>query len=232
MKPQMTLRAIAARTRPALIAAPVLVGGLAAGEAVAQAPVKATDQPAAAAKAPARLTADRRELGVLVGEPAEVAGRLHPARPGRLVALERQVEGRWKTLDTDRTARDGSYQVRHEARETGGGAVRVSFSGDRQNGPVSADLGRMTAYRSTRASYYALYGGALACGGRLGYDSLVVAHRSLPCGTRVTVRYQGRIVHARVRDRGPFVGGREFDLAGAVARRVGFQGVGTIWVSH
>jgi rare lipoprotein A (peptidoglycan hydrolase) len=34
-----------------------------------------------------------------------------------------------------------------------------------------------------------------------------------------------------VRDRGPYVGGREFDLAGAVARKLGFNGVGRIYVS-
>jgi rare lipoprotein A (peptidoglycan hydrolase) len=75
------------------------------------------------------------------------------------------------------------------------------------------------------------YGGPLGCGGTLGYDSLVVAHKTLPCGTKVRVRYRGHVVTATVRDRGPYVGGREFDLAGAVARRLGFNGVGTIWVA-
>ena len=77
-----------------------------------------------------------------------------------------------------------------------------------------------------------MYGGALACGGSLGYNALVVAHKTLPCGTKVRIRYRGRSVTATVRDRGPYVGGREFDLAGAVARRLGFNGVGTIWVSR
>jgi peptidoglycan lytic transglycosylase len=58
-----------------------------------------------------------------------------------------------------------------------------------------------------------------------------VANKSLPCGTKLTIRYRGRTVKAVVRDRGPYVGGREFDLAGAVARRLGFDGVGQIWVT-
>jgi len=32
-------------------------------------------------------------------------------------------------------------------------------------------------------------------------------------------------------DRGPYVGGREWDLTGATARRLGFGGVGVVWSS-
>jgi rare lipoprotein A len=48
----------------------------------------------------------------------------------------------------------------------------------------------------------------------------------------VRIRYRGRTVLATVRDRGPYVGGREYDLAGAVARRLGFHGVGRVWVTR
>ena len=53
----------------------------------------------------------------------------------------------------------------------------------------------------------------LACGGRLGAGTIGVAHKTLPCGTRLTLRHRGRTVRVRVIDRGPFVGGREFDLS-------------------
>jgi hypothetical protein len=64
-------------------------------------------------------------------------------------------------------------------------------------------------------------GGRVACLGRWpgGY---VLAHKTLPCGTRVRLRYRGRYVTARVWDRGPFVAGREFDLDVAVQRALGF----------
>jgi len=65
----------------------------------------------------------------------------------------------------------------------------------------------------------------------LRYSAMVVAHKGLPCGTKLAIRYRGRTVQAVVRDRGPFVGGREFDLAGAVARKLGFDGVGTVWIA-
>ena len=64
-------------------------------------------------------------------------------------------------------------------------------------------------------------GGRVACKGYWpgGY---VVAHKSLPCGTRVRFLFRRRKVTARVWDRGPFVAGREFDLDVRVQRALGF----------
>jgi rare lipoprotein A (peptidoglycan hydrolase) len=58
-----------------------------------------------------------------------------------------------------------------------------------------------------------------------------VAHKSLPCGTKVTFHYNGRSVTAVVDDRGPFAGGREWDLNQNVAGALGFGGVDTVWSS-
>lgn len=79
---------------------------------------------------------------------------------------------------------------------------------------------------SSLASWYGpgLYGNPLACGGRLWPSTWGVAHRSLPCGTLVTVCLS-RCASARVVDRGPFVGGRVLDLTAAFARYVGLSGV-------
>ena len=70
----------------------------------------------------------------------------------------------------------------------------------------------------------------MACGGTLTPGTLGVAHRTLPCGTRLTLRYRGRSVRAAVVDRGPFAGGREFDLTAATARALGFGSLGWIQV--
>lgn len=82
------------------------------------------------------------------------------------------------------------------------------------------------------ASWYGpyLYGNTMACGGVLHPWSMVVAHRSWPCGMRLTVCWQGRCVGASVQDRGPFVAGRDIDLGPGVARALGFQGVGLVKV--
>ncbi len=55
-----------------------------------------------------------------------------------------------------------------------------------------------------------------------------VAHRSLPCGTKVKLRYHGRSVTVPVIDRGPYVTGRDYDLTEAVKERLRFPGVGIV----
>jgi hypothetical protein len=180
----------------------------------------------------ARILAPVRALDVAAGGRAIVRGRVLPGGPGRLVRLEASVaRGRWRAIAADRTDAAGRFAVRYRVRQPGSRYVRLTFAGDRANAPAAQRIGQLSGYRPALASRYDMYGGALACGGALGYDSLVVAHRTLPCGTRVRIRYRGRSVTATVRDRGPYSGGREFDLAGAVARRLGFDGVGTVLVS-
>ena len=59
------------------------------------------------------------------------------------------------------------------------------------------------------------YGNGGACGmmpGGMTKDTVGVAHRTLPCGTKVTFRYNGHTVTTRVIDRGPYVKGRTWDM--------------------
>jgi hypothetical protein len=57
------------------------------------------------------------------------------------------------------------------------------------------------------------YGNRTACGVVvLQKDTVGVAHRTLPCGTRVTFRYNGKAVTTEVIDRGPYVAGRIWDM--------------------
>lgn len=88
--------------------------------------------------------------------------------------------------------------------------------------------------RIVEASWYGpgLYGHALACGGRLQTSTVGVAHRFLPCGTRVTVCYRRRCIATRVIDRGPYAAGRELDLAAGLAIRLGFSGVHPVYCSR
>ena len=86
---------------------------------------------------------------------------------------------------------------------------------------------------TTYASWYGpgLYGGSRSgCSGRaLQVGQVGVAHKTLPCGTRVTFRHGGRsVTSSPVIHRGPYVGGREYDLTAATAERLGFHGHGAI----
>lgn len=51
-----------------------------------------------------------------------------------------------------------------------------------------------------------LFGNRTACGQTLRRSTWGIAHRTLPCGTLVTLHHHGRRVSVRVIDRGPFSG--------------------------
>lgn len=74
------------------------------------------------------------------------------------------------------------------------------------------------------------YGNRTACGYALTKSLVGVAHRTLPCGTRITFRNpaNGRTVTMPVVDRGPFVSGRTWDLTGGACLRLDHCYTGTI----
>ncbi len=65
-----------------------------------------------------------------------------------------------------------------------------------------------------------MIGNGTACGQTLTRSLVGVAHRSLPCGTKITFRYGGRTVTMPVVDRGPYVSGRIFDLTYGACKRL------------
>jgi rare lipoprotein A (peptidoglycan hydrolase) len=77
-------------------------------------------------------------------------------------------------------------------------------------------------HKRRTATWYGpgLYGNKMACGGTLTKNTFGVAHKTLPCGARVTIAHGGRIVIARVVDRGPFVKGVSYDLTAKTAQSV------------
>jgi rare lipoprotein A (peptidoglycan hydrolase) len=80
-------------------------------------------------------------------------------------------------------------------------------------------------YRPVTATWYGpgLYGNRMACGSKLTHHTLGVAHKSLPCGTKVALRYRGRTVVVPVIDRGPYSRGVEYDLTSATAHSLGVR---------
>ena len=176
----------------------------------------------------ARVRVPARAVDVLAGNAVQVRGRLLPAVKGRKVALQALQNGSWHTVSTTRTKPAGRFVLRYVAGGAGQEQIRVRFAGDRLNGHSTAPAGRMTAFRAAMASWYN-DGGNTACGFHAGNG---VANRTLPCGTKVVFRYGDRTVAATVDDRGPFVGGRDWDLNQNTAAALGFGGVGQVWSSQ
>jgi rare lipoprotein A len=186
----------------------------------------------AAAVAQPLLGVGSKQLDVKVGNRAVVSGHafgLPPGGPRPLAALQVRRQGRWWTLDRDRLSDTGRFVLHRRARQAFSAPARLRLSTGQ-----ARRLGRLNVYRYAQASWYGpgLYGGHLGCGGTLTAGKLGVAHKSLPCGSKVTLRHAGRTLRVRVIDRGPYVGGREFDLTAATARRLHFSGHGAILVSR
>lgn len=81
-----------------------------------------------------------------------------------------------------------------------------------------------SVYAATASCYGpGLYGNRMANGDRLTKRTLGIAHRTLPLGSRVQLRYKNRRIMVLVKDRGPFIHGRKYDITHSVARRFGFS---------
>jgi rare lipoprotein A len=193
------------------------VADLAAQGVVASAPQAVTVAPL--------LRLARRGFDVLSGQRIDLRGRMLPSVAGHQVRLQGRADHAWQTLSTTRTGRLGGFDLHYVPAAAGRRALRVLFSGDRGNGPASRPAGQLNVYDQSMASWY-VDAGATACGFHATFG---VANRDLPCGTRVRLRYGGRTVTAVVDDRGPYVGGRDWDLNQNTASALGFAGIGAVW---
>lgn len=89
------------------------------------------------------------------------------------------------------------------------------------SGPVESG-----AWKTALASHYSkTFTGRGASGAKIGPYSMMVAHKTLPFGTLIEFKYKGKTAVASVEDRGPYTGGRVFDLGPGVVRILGFSGV-------
>jgi rare lipoprotein A (peptidoglycan hydrolase) len=72
------------------------------------------------------------------------------------------------------------------------------------------------------------YGRRTACGQRLTRTTVGVAHKTLPCGTKVTFYHRGRFVNVAVIDRGPYARGVSWDLTYGAARKLGMTATSAV----
>jgi hypothetical protein len=175
----------------------------------------------------AKLRVRAQAINDLGGHRVDVRGRLLPGVPGRKVKLEAGSGRGWRVVATARTGPAGHFVLHYTPSGAARQQLRVRFGGDVVNAPSRARAGSVAVFEQTVASWYN-DAGSTACGFHAYYG---VANRSLPCGTRVTFVNGGRTVTATVDDRGPFVGGRDWDLNQNTAGSLGFGGVGSLWYS-
>jgi rare lipoprotein A (peptidoglycan hydrolase) len=164
---------------------------------------------------------------VISGEQLVIRGRVRPEGRHRVKVVFR---GHGGGLVTATTEASGAFTAHWEAGTPGNYRVRAYGVHDRHLSGSTSPTRKLTAFRYAGASYYGpgLYGNGVACGGTLLPDTLGVAHKTLPCGTKVKLRYHGRSITVPVIDRGPYVAGRDYDLTEATKEKLGFPGVDTV----
>jgi hypothetical protein len=214
-------------------AAPSTSGAAPAGSLVAAAPASPAAAPARRRPTPTIRARIERGSG-LVGRTAVYAGSVRNHTAGQRVRLEVRSSSGWHAVDRDLVARNGRFRVSTKIARMGDRSARLRIVSNSRGKGDTERVAQIHGFRTTFASYYGpgLYGGALACGGRLNPGTIGVAHKTLPCGTKLTLRLGNRQVDARVIDRGPYVGGREFDLTAATKYRLGFGSTGNVLVDR
>jgi rare lipoprotein A (peptidoglycan hydrolase) len=158
-----------------------------------------------------------------LGQIARFTGR---APANRLVHLQRQdaKTQKWRDVAKARADATGAFTARWRPNHIGPTALRAVLH------TTAAPL-RITVYKPAIATWYGpgFFGQQTACGQVLSPDLLGVAHRSLPCGTRVAFSYNGRSIVVPVIDRGPYgVAGADWDLTQATAAALGITATATV----
>lgn len=159
--------------------------------------------------------------GAYAGRETRLSGQSGTGRGE--VAIDARLGGSdWLRIATATAASDGSFTATWTPEKAGEYEFRVApVSGAR----TAADTrtGGLTVYRLQKATWYGpgFYGRRTACGQRLTKRTKGVAHRSLPCGSKVKLFANGRSITVPVIDRGPFVRGVVWDLTSATATALG-----------
>lgn len=210
------------------IAAPPAMGQeLPQSEAPPQDEAPQAPPPADGGRAQTR-TKIKAKRHALAGKTVRISGTVKPAADGQEVVIH--VPG---PDEVTKTGNGGKFSVSWTPNGPGEYKVQASAAGTEATTGSESKAAKVTVYRKAVASWYGpgLYGNGVACGGTLTPSTLGVAHKSLPCGTKLTLRYHGKSVQVEVIDRGPYVGNREFDLTAATKQRLGFPSTGTVLAS-
>ena len=180
-----------------------------------------------------RIRVDGDNQHILEGDRTHVDGYMKPREKGRVVWIEARWRGSqgWRIVAKDKTGSSGRFSDHWEPPHVGHYSMRAVLTGS--DAEPRRVKGGVTVYYASEASYYGpgFYGGTTACGQTLESDTIGVAHKTLPCGTKVRFYYHGHKVTAPVIDRGPYAGGREWDLTEATKNRLHFPSTGTVWAA-
>lgn len=163
--------------------------------------------------------------GAWAGKASTVRGHIDEY-VGEVTVLGRLgSKGVYSAVATATTDAFGDFNFRWKPKKAGRWSIRIepSVSAAATVSSTQVSQGALSVYRKQKATWYGpgWYGSRTACGKKLTRRTLGVAHRTLPCGTRVEFYLRGKRITVPVIDRGPFVRGVTWDLTLAAMKKLG-----------
>lgn len=159
--------------------------------------------------------------GAFAGKKARLSGHVDSG-PGTVAISARIGQADFLPIGTARADSDGDFTFRWTPPKSGRYDFRLTLVGP-ASAAADAPVGSVSVYRRQKATWYGpgFYGQRTACGIKLTRRTLGVAHKRLPCGTKVEFFLRGKRIVLPVIDRGPFANHAVWDLTLASMRRLG-----------
>jgi rare lipoprotein A (peptidoglycan hydrolase) len=164
------------------------------------------------------------------GQLALASGALPRADAGGTARLQVQAGLSWSTVARGPIGPTGTFAIAWRPLRSGELTLRAITGGRAQktasaavSPPSATSDATLSVYRQVVVTWYGpgLYGRHTACGQKLSRSIVGVAHRTLPCGTPISLSHNGRTLVLPVIDRGPFGTGATLDLTHAAAAELG-----------
>jgi hypothetical protein len=166
--------------------------------------------------------------GATLGAPVRLRGTITGLPRGAAIEIQRlDAKLGWVLAVNTTAGNGGSFDAYWTPTLWERTSVRAIPGGGASIRAASALPSRqISVYKSFNATWYGpgLWGNRLGCTKRkLTRATMGVAHKTLPCGTRVEFYYKGRTVTVPVVDRGPFRTNTAWDLTYAAAKALRFK---------
>jgi rare lipoprotein A (peptidoglycan hydrolase) len=161
------------------------------------------------------------------------SGTVPASDAGDAIEIERlghETNWQWAPTAGSTVASNGGFSTTWLTNHIGAFSIRAIVQSASAHAAAVSPALSVIVYLPAVATWYGpgFYGQRLACGGRLRHSTLGVANRSLPCGTKVALMFQGRTITVPVVDRGPYANHASWDLTAATADALRISGTETI----
>lgn len=230
--------ALIAATLAATFALPALAGASSGGASLGSAGAP----PGGSSAQPGNLTVTvsgggftlSARISVLLHHELRFFGQGPSSSAGKTIVIQRlDPQAGWVDATRALAAGDGSFSALWRSNLAGRFQIRLAIAPTRSSSAHAAsDLPtlQVTVYRPAIATIFGegFFGQQTACGKTLRRQTLGVANRTLPCGTKVAIYYRAHTIVVPVIDRGPYANGADWDLTEATANALGMRETDTI----